>query len=159
MLPDIELFKVGIGEAICRRLLHKSDAHSQMPLLTRALYVQDDKAEVLLSFDRKPASETPWTPELRINDLVTKEHFAPKTNPPARAHLDNFVACYRADDRTQRAEAERFRRFAYDALTQRDKANLNISWLHDESLEDTENLPPSEQISVEIMEDLRAVLG
>ena len=52
--------------------------------------------------------------------------------------------CYRADDRTQREESERFRRFSYDELTQRDKANLDIFWLRDESLEDSENLPPPE---------------
>ena len=50
----------GTGEAICRRLLHESDAHAQMPLPTSALYVQDVKAEVLLLFDRKPTNETPW---------------------------------------------------------------------------------------------------
>ena len=55
-------------------------------------------------------------------------------------------------------ESERFRRFTYDELTQRDKANLDIFWLRDESLEDSENLPPPDQIAEEIMEDLRAAL-
>ena len=68
------------------------------------------------------------------------------------------MSCYRADDRTQRVESERFRRFTYDELTQRDKANLDIFWLRDESLEDSENLPPPDVIAEEIMEDLRAAL-
>ena len=80
------------------------------------------------------------------------------TNPLTRAHLDDFVYCYRADDRTQREESERFRRFTYDELTQRDKANLDIFWLRDESLEDSENLPPPDVIAEEIMEDLRSAL-
>ena len=81
-----------------------------------------------------------------------------ETNPLTRARLDDFVFCYRADDRTQRVESERFRRFTYDELTQRDKANLDIFWLRDESLEDSENLPPPDVIAEEIMEDLRAAL-
>ena len=47
------------------------------------------------------------------------------------------MSCYGADDRTQRVESERFRRFTYDELTQREKANLDIFWLRDESLEDS----------------------
>ncbi len=68
------------------------------------------------------------------------------------------MSCYRAEDRTQREESERFRRFSYDELTQRDKANLDIFWLRDESFEDSENLPPPDVIAEEIMEDLRAAL-
>ena len=32
-------------------------------------------------FDRKPASETPWTKSLWIYDLRTNQHFTLKTNP------------------------------------------------------------------------------
>ncbi|MFY9919128.1 MAG: hypothetical protein WAL26_12085 [Mycobacterium sp.] len=48
--------------------------------------------------------------------------------------------------------AERFR-FA-DA----DNANLDLIWLRDESLEDAENLPASEIIARETVEDLTATL-
>ena len=90
--------------------------------------------------------------------LRTNQHVTLKTNPLTRAHLDDFVSCYRADDRTQREESERFRRFTYDELTRRDKVNLDIFWLRDESLEDSENLTPPDVIAEEIMEDLRAAL-
>ena len=53
----------------------------------------------------------------------------------------------------QRDETERFRRYTYDALTQGYKANLDIFWLGDESVEVSENLPPPDQIAEEIMED------
>ena len=112
----------------------------------------------VLFFDRRPASETPWTQDLWIYDLRINQRFTLKTNPLTRAHLDDFVSCYRAEDRTLREESERFRRFTYDDLTQRDKANLDIFWLRDESLEDPENLPTPAQIAEEIMEDLRAAL-
>jgi hypothetical protein len=41
----------------------------------------------------------------------------------------------------------------------RDKASLDIIWLRDESLEDTDNLPPPEVIAAEIVEDLEAALA
>lgn len=41
---------------------------------------------------------------------------------------------------------------------QRDKVNLDIFWLKDESLEDYENLPPPEIIAKEITENLEYTL-
>jgi len=41
---------------------------------------------------------------------------------------------------------------------QRDKANLDIFWLKDESLEDTDNLPAPEVLAAEIAENLEAAL-
>ena len=41
----------------------------------------------------------------------------------------------------------------------RDKANLDIFWLRDESMEDSASLPPPDEIAEEIVEDLRAALG
>ena len=43
-------------------------------------------------------------------------------------------------------------------LVQRDKCSLDIFWLRDESLEDSENLPPPDVIAAEIVEDLRVAL-
>ena len=157
VLPDNVLFEGGAGEIIRRRLLHECDAHTLLRLPTGVFYAQGVKANVLF-FDRRPASETPWTRYLWIYDLRTNQRFTLKTNPLTRAHLDDFVSCYHADDRTQREESERFKCFTYDELTQRDKANLDIFWLRDESLEDSENLPPPDVIAEEIMEDLRAAL-
>jgi type I restriction enzyme M protein len=41
---------------------------------------------------------------------------------------------------------------------QRDKANLDIFWLKDESLEDTDSLPAPEILAAEIVENLEAAL-
>ena len=68
------------------------------------------------------------------------------------------MACYNPENRHQREETERFRRFTYDELVKRDKANLDIFWLRDESMEDTSTLPPPDVIADEILEDLRAAL-
>ena len=40
----------------------------------------------------------------------------------------------------------------------RDKVNLDIFWLRDESLEDTANLPDPDVLALEIVEDLQAAL-
>ena len=61
--------------------------------------------------------------------------------------------------RSERAESERFHSFTYDELVARDKANLDITWLRDESLEDLDNLPAPEIIAREIVEDLTAALA
>jgi type I restriction enzyme M protein len=41
---------------------------------------------------------------------------------------------------------------------QRDKCNLDIFWLKDESLEDSAHLPEPDVIIVDIIEDLRTAL-
>jgi type I restriction enzyme M protein len=82
-----------------------------------------------------------------------------KENQLKRTDLDDFVACYHPENRHERTETERFKSFAYDDLIKRDKLNLDIFWLKDESLEDSANLPAPDVIAAEIMEDLQAALG
>ncbi len=157
VVPDNVLFEGGAGETIRRKLLHECDVHTLLRLPTGVFYAQGVKANVLF-FDRRPASERPWTDDLWIYDLRTNKHFTLKTNPLGRGDLDDFVACYKADNRHERGETERFRRFSFAELVGRDKANLDISWLRDESLEDSENLPAPDVIAAEIIEDLQAAL-
>jgi len=52
----------------------------------------------------------------------------------------------------------RWRVFEYEDLISRDKANLDIFWLRDESLEETANLPDPDVLAAEIVEDLQAAL-
>jgi hypothetical protein len=104
------------------------------------VYAQGVKANVLF-FDRKPAAEKPWTTKLWIYDLRTNKHFTLKENPLKRSDLDDFVACYNPNNRHDRKESERFKSFTYEELIKRDKLNLDIFWLKDESLEDSANLP------------------
>jgi type I restriction enzyme M protein len=157
VVPDNVLFEGGAGETVRRKLLHECDVHTLLRLPTGIFYAQGVKANVLF-FDRKPGSDTPWTTELWIYDLRTNQHFTLKTNPLTRADLDDFVDCYQPSDRGNRSESDRFRRFTYDDLVARDKASLDIFWLRDESLEDTDNLPAPGVIAAEIVEDLQAAL-
>ena len=72
--------------------------------------------------------------------------------------LEDFIACYNPKNRHERKETDRFKAFTYNELIQRDKANLDIFWLKDESLEDTENLPAPEILAAEIAENLQSAL-
>jgi type I restriction enzyme M protein len=157
VVPDNVLFEGGAGETIRRKLLHECDVHTLLRLPTGIFYAQGVKANVLF-FDRKPASETPWTKSLWIYDFRTNQHFTLKTKPLKRADLADFVACYNPENRHERKAAERFRAFDYDELVRRDKASLDIFWLKDESLEDSANLPDPDVIALEIAEDLEAAL-
>jgi type I restriction enzyme M protein len=119
----------------------------------------------VLFFDRKPASEHPWTKELWIYDLRTNTHFALKQNPLTRADLDEFVECYNPENHHQRTPTwsdddpdGRWRSFAYDELMAQDKVNLDIFWLRDESLVDTADLPEPDVLAADIVEDLQAAL-
>ncbi|MGY6217546.1 hypothetical protein ACW73L_20510 [Methylolobus aquaticus] len=128
----------------------------------------------MIFFDKKPASETPWTKRLWIYDLRTNKHFTLKTNPLKRADLDEFVTLYNPANRHQRQATwspeldsgsengmtpdGRWRAYEYDELVARDKASLDIFWLKDDSLADSDNLPPPEVIAQEIVDDLEAAL-
>ncbi len=140
VVPDNVLFEGGAGEAVRRQLLKQADVHTLLRLPTGIFYAQGVKANVLF-FERRPASETPWTQKLWIYDLRTNQHFTLKENPLRRVDLDDFVACYNPTNRHERKERERFKGFAYDDLLKRDKVNLDIFWLKDESLEGSANLP------------------
>jgi len=62
------------------------------------------------------------------------------------------------DQRLGGQKTQRFKSFAYEDLPKRDKINLDIFWLKDESLEDSANLPAPDLIAAEIAEDLEAAL-
>jgi type I restriction enzyme M protein len=158
VLPDNVLFEGGAGETLRRRLLRDFDLHTMLRLPTGIFYAQGVKANVLF-FDKKPAGDRPWTERLWVYDLRTNQHFTLKQNPLRRHHLDEFVECYApGKPRSERVESERCRSFTYDELMARDKANLDITWLRDETLEDLDNLPAPEIIAREIVEDLTAAL-
>ena len=103
VLPDNVLFE-GAGAEIRKRLLDNYDFHTLLRLPAGIFYKQGVKANVLF-FDRKPASETPWTKELWIYDLRTNKSFTLKERPLKRADLDEFVSCYAAANRQKRVKA------------------------------------------------------
>lgn len=123
-------------------------------------------------FEKEGASETPWTMQPWIYDLRTNKHFTLKTNPLTRADLNEFVELYQPVNRHQRQatgspESDsakgsdpdgRWRAYSFEELVARDKTSLDIFWLKDDSLADSDNLPAPGVIALEIVEDLHAAL-
>jgi hypothetical protein len=52
----------------------------------------------------------------------------------------------------------RWRGYEYDELLQRDKLSLDLFWIKDESLTDTDSLPAPHLIAAEIVDDLAEAL-
>lgn len=160
VVPDNVLFEGGAGETVRKTLLERNDVHTLLRLPTGIFYAQGVKANVIF-FDSKPASKTAWTKKLWIYDFRTNVHMTLKTKKLVKNDFDEFIKCYKADDRSKRRETqkiERWKSFTYDELIARDKTNLDIFWLKDDSLEDTDNLPAPEILAAEIVEQLEAAL-
>jgi len=166
VVPDNVLFEGGAGETVRRNLLAQCDVHTLLRLPTGIFYAQGVKANVLF-FDAKPAQEKPWTSKLWVYDLRTNMHFTQKTNPLKRSDLDEFVACYKPSKRHSRKpnwdadknEDGRWRSFDLAELMKRDKVNLDIFWLKDKSLEDSDDLPDPDILAQEIADDLETALA
>ena len=158
VVPDNVLFEGGAGETIRRRLLEQCDVHTLLRLPTGIFYAGGVKANVLF-FDRKPPSERPWTKKLWIYDFRTNQHFTLKTRRSGARRSRRLRRLLQPGRPPRTVETEQFRAFTYDELIARDKASLDIFWLRDESLEDTDNLPAPEVIAAEIVEDLQAALA
>ncbi len=155
--PDNVLFEGGAGETIRRKLLSDYDFHTLLRLPTGLFYKQGVKANVIF-FDRRPAGEKPWTEKLWVYDLRTNNNFTLKTNPLRYEDLLDFIRSYNPENRRERTETERFKPFSYDELMQRDKVNLDVFWLKDESLEDSANLPDPDVLAAEIVDNLEGAL-
>ena len=164
VMPDNVLFEGGAGETVRRNLMQQCDIHTLLRLPTGIFYAQGVKANVLF-FDAKPAQEKAWTKKLWVYDLRTNLHFTLKQNPLMRTDLDEFVDCYKPGNRQRRksnwSEATpegRWRVYDYEELIKRDKMNLDLFWLKDKSLEDSDDLPDPDVIADEIADDLQTAL-
>lgn len=165
VVPDNVLFEGGAGETVRRKLLEQCDVHTLLRLPTGIFYAQGVKANVLF-FEARAAQERAWTRKLWVYDLRTNMHFTQKTNPLKRADLDEFVECYKPGQPREKRRATwsektpqgRWRAFDYGELTKRDKINLDLFWLKDESLEDSADLPDPDVIAQEIADDLQTAL-
>jgi type I restriction enzyme M protein len=165
VLPDNILFEGGAGETVRKQLLQVTDLHTILRLPTGIFYAHGVKANVLF-FDNKPAAKTPWTKDIWIYDYRTNIHHTLKKRPLKLDDLREFIDLYRGDNRAKRKETwseetpdGRWRKFGYDEIIARDKTNLDVFWLRDESLTDLENLPEPDVLAGEIIDGLEAALA
>lgn len=164
VVPDNVLFEGGAGETVRKNLLERTNFHTILRLPTGIFYAQGVKANVIF-FDNKPAAKTAWTKKLWVYDYRTNVHKTLKQNRLNKGDFEEFIALYKPNDIKKRKATwdeetgeGRWRSYSYDEVIARDKTNLDIFWLKDDSLEDTENLPAPDILASEIVEQLEAAL-
>ena len=119
----------------------------------------------MIIFDKKEGRAEAWTDTLWVYDLRTNQHFTLKQKPIQRKDFDEFVECYKPGHFHERAETwneanpdGRWRCFKYEDLLKRDKLSLDLFWIKDKSLTDTDSLLAPDIIAAEIADDLEAAL-
>ena len=164
VVPDNVLFEGGAGEKVRRNLLQKCRVHTLLRLPTGIWYSPGVKANVIF-FDKMEGRAEAWTDRLWVYDLRTNLHFTLKQSPIQRSDFDEFVTCYKPGklhDRTPTWSEEtpegRWRSFEYDELLKRDKLSLDLFWIKDKSLTDTDALPTPDVLAQELADDLETAL-
>ena len=164
VVPDNVLFEGGAGETVRKKLLQTTDLHTILRLPTGIFYKPGVKANVIF-FDKRPAGAETQTKEVWIYDFRTNIHFTLKQHPMTDADLEDFIFCYNPKNRHKRTETwseenpeGRWRKFPVEEILTRDKTSLDIFWIKDKSLADLDNLPPSDELADEILENLQSAL-
>lgn len=165
VLPDNVLFEGGAGEKVRKQLMKTTDLHTILRLPTGLFYANGVKANVLF-FDNKAASKEAQTKEVWIYDYRTNIHHTLKKKQMVTEDLTEFVQLYNPGNRHKRKETwseanpeGRWRKFSYEEILARDKTNLDIFWLKDQSLTDLDNLPDPDILANEIIENLESGLN
>ncbi len=158
VLPDNCLFEGKAGE-VFEILMQDCNLHTvlRLPRGTFTPYSQGVKANVIF-FQKGPATETTWIFDARSNvPGITK-----KERPLTAEHFAEFEAAYGKDPnggskRTDGGEAGRLRKFHISEIKERGY-KLDITWLKDESLEDSDDLPEPQDLATEAITELEAVV-
>lgn len=165
VLPDNVLFEGGAGESIRKKMLESVDLHTILRLPTGIFYAQGVKANVFF-FEKQRNTRKIATKEVWFYDYRTNIHHTPKKNQLRFENMKDFVICFNASNRKKRIETwteqnptGRWRRFTYEDIMRRDKANLDITWLKDDNLIDLENLPEPDDLINDIIENIESALA
>ena len=104
-------------------------------------------------------------PRLGTAFFLFNKHFTLKQSPIQRTDFDEFVECYkpgklhtRKPTWTESNSEGRWRCYDYEELLKRDKLSLDLFWIKDQSLTDTDKLPAPDILATEIADDLEAAL-
>jgi type I restriction enzyme M protein len=158
VLPDNVLFEHKARD-VFKILMEDCNLHTilRLPRGTFTPYSQGVKANVIF-FQKGYPTENVWIYDARSNvPTVTK-----KERPLTPQHFEEFEKCYGSDPngtsiRTDLGEEGRFRKFSLKEIKERDY-KLDISWLKDESLEDSEDLPEPQDLASEAITELEAIV-
>ncbi|WP_261376347.1 SAM-dependent methyltransferase [Gillisia sp. Hel_I_86] len=165
VLPDNIFFEGGAGEEVRKQLMKTAELHTILRLSTGIFYAQGVKANVEF-FNNKPANKEAWTKDIWFYDYRTNVHHTPKKNPMRQEHLSEFIELYNGKNISKRKETwseenedGRWKKYSYDDIIKRDKTSLDIFWLKDKSLTDLDNLPDSDILALEIIENIESGLN
>lgn len=158
VLPDNCLFEDKAGEVL-EILMQDCNLHTilRLPRGTFTPYSQGVKANVIF-FQKGPKTENVWIFDVRSNvPGITK-----KDRPLSPKHFEEFEICYGSDPNGQSkrkdlGESGRFRCFPFEDVKRRGY-KLDITWLKDESLEDSNELPEPQDLAAEAITELEAVV-
>jgi len=160
VLPDNVLFQDGDGQKVRGDLMDKCDLHTILRLPTGIFYAQGVKTNVL--FFTRCKTEKGNTKNVWIYDLRTNMPSFGVRTPFTEKYFKDFVKFFGNDPygkspRNDQGEGGRFRRFTREEIRKRNE-NLDISWLHDDSVGRSEDLPEPEIIAAEITANLQLAL-
>ena len=128
-----------------------------MPRGTFTPYSQGVKANVIFFQKGKPTEHT-WIFDARSNvPGITK-----KDRPLTAQHFAEFESAYGKDPNglstcTAGGESSRLRKFHISEIKERGY-KLDITWLKDESLEDSDELPEPQDLASEAVTELEAII-
>lgn len=137
VLPDNVLFESGVGAQIRRDLMDKCNLHTILRLPTGIFYAQGVKTNVL--FFTREKTDKNSTKETWVYDLRTNMSNFGKRNVLTKAHFENFIDAYQAEDRSK-MEDERWNKFTREEIAKKGDS-LDIGLIADDSLSAYENLP------------------
>ncbi len=158
VLPDNCLFEGKAGE-VFEILMQDCNLHTvlRLPRGTFTPYSQGVKANVIF-FQKGAPTENVWIFDARSNvPGITK-----KDRPLTAQHFAEFEKAYGKDPnglsrRTDTGETGRFRKFHISDIKERGY-KLDVTWLKDESLEDSDELPEPQELAGEAITGLEAVV-
>lgn len=158
VLPDNVLFEDKAAE-VFKIVMQDCNLHTilRLPRGTFTPYAQGVKANVIFLQKGLP-TENVWIFDARSNvEGITK-----KDRPLTAKHFEEFEKCYGKDPngqsrRTDLGSEGRFRKFHISEIKERDY-KLDITWLKDETLEDSDNLPEPQVLATEAITELEFVV-
>lgn len=141
VVPDNVLFEDGAGDTVRKNLLEKVNLHTILRLPTGIFYKPGVKANVIF-FDNKLPSNDWQTQELWVYDFRSNTHFTLKQNPMTERDLEDFVACYNADNLAERVPTYseenpngRWRRYSLREIKD-NHYKLDLKWMTEDSDEE-----------------------
>lgn len=153
VLPDNVLFEDNVGQRVRTDLMNKCNLHTILRLPTGIFYAQGVKTNVL--FFTRGASEEDNTGDVWIYDMRTNMRSFGKRSPLTEKDFEPFQEAFA--NRIDLGEEGRFRCFSREQIRERND-NLDITWLHDDTVDRVEDLPPPEEIAAEIMGHLQMAM-